>query len=124
MPMIWAEWDFLVLRPPTILGQESLENCNHVDIAFKMIRFIEAQCILFSTCRPQMSKVNAGREPTSHGGKIVVRSHAEAACAEAHAVCFRRNGCEQSRVVLLRRGDARQAEKRPWRIVRMESELD
>ena len=76
--------------------------------------------IAFALGRAQMRKRNARRETLGHRGQIVFRAHAERAGAEADAVGLRRHGVEQRLIVFRRGGDARQAEQRPRRVVRMQ----
>ena len=85
-----------------------------------MIGLEERQAVAFPLGRAQMRKTDPRCEAFGHRGQIVFRAHAERTGAEADAVGLRGHGIEQ-RLIVFRRGcNARQAEQRPRRVVRMQ----
>jgi hypothetical protein len=59
MTVIGAERDFLAILPPPIFLQENIQDGDHIDVPLKVIRLMEAQFVMISSGRPEMSKVNA-----------------------------------------------------------------
>ena len=72
----------------------------------------------------QMHEVRARGELAGHGGKIILFPFAERADAECNAVGGRVISIQNLAKVVRGGDDARQAIKRPWRIVGMDGELD
>src|SRR5687768_1702067 len=81
------------------------------EVAVEVVGFVEG-AVRLAPSGPEMRERYAGSEAPRHGGEIVGRAHAERARAEADAVRLGRHRVEQGRIVLLRRGDAGQAEQR------------
>ena len=120
MAVIGPEHDLVCRRTLAVLGEQRLEHRDHVDVAVEMIGLEERQAVAFALGRAQMGKADPRREAFGHRGQIVFRAHAERAGAEADAVGLRGHGIEQ-RLIVFRRGcNARQAEQRPRRVVRMQ----
>ena len=70
----------------------------------------------------QMEEMNSLAQPVHHAGQVVVRPDAERSGAQRDSVCRTVDRLHDCGIVGFRRHDARQAEKRKGRIVRMAAE--
>ena len=106
------------------LAQRGGDQRHHVGVAGQMLGLVERarHRLILALDVAQVQEMHAVAEPLHHAGQIVVGPRAERAGAERDAVGRAVHRIEERAVVGLGRHDARQAEERERRVVRMAAE--
>ncbi len=108
--------------PAPLLGHDLTDHPDHVDVTLEMRRLVEALGLGLATRAAQVDEVDAIGELARHGRQIVVGAHAIGAGAEREAVGGTLDLGQEPAAVLGRADDARQAEQRARRVVRVDAE--